>query len=227
MRQRLHWLVACVVVAGLVGVLPAVRAEDAHRQAAATESGTHGETARHGEATGHGEAGGHGEKPPLLSFDPGAAVWSIIVFAILMLVLRTFAWKPILEGLQQREKFIHDSIEDAKRHQREAEETLRRYTEQINRAREEATAIVEEGRRDAEAVRKRMNDEARAESHALVERAKRDLAIARDDAIKSLYRQSVELSTQMAAKLVKRQLTPQDQQALIDEALTEIGNLRR
>ncbi len=209
-----------MVVTVLVGASPAVRAEDSHEKAPATESNAHSETAAHGEAGGH-------EKPPLLSFDPGAALWSIFVFVVLMLVLRSFAWKPILEGLQQREKFIHDSIEDAKRHQREAEETLRRYTEQINHAREEATAIVEEGRRDAEAVRKRMNEEARAESHALVERAKRDLAIARDDAIKALYRQSVELSTQMAAKLVKRQLTPQDQQALIDEALTEIGNLRR
>jgi F-type H+-transporting ATPase subunit b len=210
MRRRLHWFLLTVLAVGVAVRPPAVRAAEEHGPAAA--GGAHGE---------------HGEKPPLLSFDPGAAVWSIVVFVILLAVLRKFAWRPILEGLQQREKFIHDSIEEAKHQQQEAEATLKRYMEQINHAREEATAIVEEGRRDAEAVRKRMHEEARAEAHALVERAKRDLAIARDDAIKALYRQSVELSTEIAGKLVKKQLTPQDQQSLIDEALTEIGNMRR
>ena len=134
MKTRLRWLLYLLLAAGLLRVPAVARAQEEHGRTVAAEPASHG---------GHAEE----EKPPLLSFDPGAAVWSIVVFVLLLALLRKFAWKPILEGLQQRETFIHDSIEAAKRQQKEAEETLRRYTEQINRAREDATAIVEEGRR--------------------------------------------------------------------------------
>lgn len=180
-------------------------------------------------AAGHDAHDEHGGEPksPLLSFDPGQAVWSIIVFLLLLGILRAFAWKPILQGLQTREKFIHDALEDAKRQRAEAEATLKRYMDQINHAREEATALIEEGRRDAEAVRKRTQDEARAEAQSMLERAKRELGIARDDAIKALYQQSIELASSMAGKIVKKQMQPADHQALLDESLKEIASIRR
>ncbi len=180
-----------------------------------------------GDAAHDSSAGAHGPSYGLLTVDGMAMVWSIVVFILLLLILRVVAWKPIQQALVQRERFIADSLAQARKEREEAERMLRQYTEQVHRAREEATAIVEEGKRDAEAVRKRIHEEARVEAHALVERAKRELAIARDDAIKSLYQQSVELASQMAGKLVRRELSPKDHEALLDEALTDLGQMRR
>lgn len=178
-----------------------------------------------GPAVAWAAEGGEAEKPPLLSFDPGTAAWSIIVFVGLMVILRLFAWKPILAGLQQRERFISDSIESARRERREAEQLLERYTEQIQRARDEATAIIEEGRRDADHVRRRIHEETRGEADAMLERAKREIGIARDHAIKELYGQSVSLASSMAEKLVGRQLTPTDHKTLLDESIADLSGL--
>ncbi len=179
----------------------------------------HGDAAPGG--AGHADEG----RPPLLSFDPGTAVWSIVVFVGLLIVLRAIAWKPILAGLHAREKFIHDTIENARRERTESERLLKQYQAQIDRAREEATAIVEEGKRDAEVVRRRIMEEARVEAAATLERAKREIAIARDDAVQAVYAQSIEVATQIAAKLIRRQLTPADQRTLLQEAIAEVGEL--
>ena len=188
----------------------------------------HGAAAQDARAAGaqHGEAvaGAHEEdRPPLLSFDPGTALWSIIVFVVLLIVLSRTAWKPILSGLQQREKFINDSIASARREREEAERLLKQYTEQLEKARQEAAALVEEGKRDADAVRRRIEDEAKKAADEMIARANREIAVARDDAVKALYERTLELATGVAAKIVRRQLTPEDHRALLDESLSEMA----
>ncbi len=170
-----------------------------------------------------GEAAG--DKPSLMHWDFGAALWSIAVFVVLLTVLRKFAWKPILQGLSQREEFIRDSLASAKREREESERVLKEYTEKIHHAREEATAIVEEGRRDAEEVRKRIHGEAKKEADAMIARARREIEIARDDAVKQLHDQSVLLATEIAGRLIRRQLQPQDHQRLLDESLEELEGM--
>lgn len=170
-----------------------------------------------------GEAAG--DKPSLMHWDFGAALWSIAVFVVLLTVLRKFAWKPILQGLNQREDFIRESLAAAKKEREESERLLKDYTEKIHHAREEATAIVEEGRRDAEEVRKRIHSEARSEADAMITRAKREIEIARDDAVKQLHDQSVLLATEIAGRMIRRQLEPKDHQKLLDESLKELERI--
>ena len=173
--------------------------------------------------TGH-EAG-HAEKPALLHWDLGSAFWSIVVFVLLLTVLRVTAWRPIMEGLQKREQFIRESLESAKREREEAERVKAKYTERLNKAREEATAIVDEGRRDAEEVRKRIHVEAKQEADAMVDRAGKEISLARDQAVKDLYDQTVVLATTVAGKIIRKELSVGDHRALIDESLAEIGRL--
>lgn len=161
----------------------------------------------------------HADTPPLLSFDPGSAVWTIVVFIGLLIVLRVAAWKPILNGLQQREKFIHDSIADARREREEADKLLAQYQRQIDKAREDATAIVEEGKRDADVVRRRIQDEARQEADAMIARARREIDLAGKAAIKELYDKTAELAVQVAGKVIKKELSPADHRELVRESL--------
>jgi F-type H+-transporting ATPase subunit b len=182
---------------------------------------THGEDKAAGDA--HGD--GHAEKPALLDWDIGTAFWSIVVFGILLAILRKAAWNPILTGLQGREKYIRDTIADAKREREDSGRVLQEYTDKLNHAREEATAIVEEGRRDAEEVRKRIQAEAKKEADAIVARAKRDIELARDDAVKKLYSETVLLATNVAGKIVRKDLSKGDHAGLLDEALSEMGKM--
>lgn len=162
------------------------------------------------------------EKPALLQYDPGAAVWSILVFVLLLLVLRGAAWKPILRVLKEREEFIRKSIADAKHEREQAEQLLAQHRAQLDKAREQAGGIVEEGRRDADVVRQRILAEARQETAEMTARARRDIQLARDAAIKDLFDRTAELSIDVAARVLRKELTPADHDRLIRESLTEI-----
>ncbi len=170
-------------------------------------------------------AGGGEHKAELLHWDFGAALWSIAVFVILLVILRVAAWKPILEGLTQREHFIRDSLAHAKKEREDAERMMVEYKARIEKAHQEATAIVEEGRRDGEETRKRIHGEAKAEAEAIVARAKRDIELARDDAVKRLHDESIQLAVMAAGKLIGREMSASDHQKLLNESLSELGRL--
>jgi len=164
-----------------------------------------------------------GEPGGVFAGDVGNALWTLVIFALVVFVLGRFAWGPILKGLQDRESFIRTALEDAKRDRDAAEARLKEYAEKLHAARGEASAIVEEGRRDAEAVKHRLMDEGRAEQAALVERAKREIALAKEAAIKDLYAAAASLVTQASAKVVGRELAAQDHQRLIAESIAQVA----
>jgi F-type H+-transporting ATPase subunit b len=179
----------------------------------------------HGGEHGDAHAGGHGE-PDIFDGSLVNSITTLVIFLIVLIVLGKFAWGPILAALQNREQFIHDSLAQAKRDRDEAETRLKEYTEQLQKAREEATGIVDEGRRDAEAVRKRVESEARAEADAMVERATREITLAKDTAISELYQLSAEMATDVAGRILRKELTPAEHQRLVSESIDEIKQLR-
>jgi len=155
--------------------------------------------------------------------DFGNALWTLVVFGLVLFVLGKFAWGPILNTLQARETFIRESLETAKRDRDEAEARLREYEERLAQARAEATAIVEEGRRDAVVVKQRIEEDAQREADKRLERAKREIQIATETATKEIYLLSARLATDMAGKMIGRELTPQDQERLIAESLDGVN----
>ena len=169
--------------------------------------------------------GGHGEGAASNPFagDIGNALWTVIIFVLVLVVLGKFAWGPILKNLQARENFIFESLEKAKRDRDEAEARLKQYEERLASARAEASAIVDEGRRDAGVEKRRIEDEARQEADRTLERAKREIQIATDTATKELYTLSARLSTEMATRIVGRELTAQDHERLIAESIDALN----
>ncbi len=169
-------------------------------------------------------AAASGESGGLFSGDLGNAIWTLVIFGGLIFVLYKFAWGPILDNLQQREDFIRNSLEEAKRDREDAKARLAEYEERLTEARAEARAIVEEGRRDAEAVKLRLDQEAREEADKMVERAKREIGIARETAVKDLYDLSGQLATHIASQIVARELRAEDHEKLISDAIAEMAS---
>jgi F-type H+-transporting ATPase subunit b len=173
------------------------------------------------------EAEHAGGSPNLFAGDVGNAIWTLVIFGLVVFVLGKFAWGPILNTLQTRENFIREALEKAKHEREVAEERLREYEARLATARAEASAIVDEGRRDAEVVKRRIEADAKVEADKMIERAKREIHIATDTATKELYLHSAKLAMQLAAQVIGRELTPQDHERLISEALDGIEGARR
>lgn len=167
-------------------------------------------------------AEGGGGEPNVFAGDVGNAIWTIAIFLLVVVVLGKYAWGPILKSLQAREDFIRESLEKAKRDRDEAEARLKEYESRIANARAEATAIVEEGRRDAEAVKRTIEEAARSEADRMVDRAKHEIQLATDTATKDLYNLSAHLATDIAAKILGREISAQDHERLISESLASL-----
>jgi len=167
------------------------------------------------------EGHGGGASNPFAG-DIGNALWTVLIFVIVLVVLGKFAWGPILGALQKREDFIRDSLAKAKSDRDEAQKVLKEYSDRINSARTEATAIVEEGRRDADVLKRQIEEHAKQEAQATLERAKREIGIARDTAVKELYTLSARLATDMAGRILRRELNAQEHERIISESIEEI-----
>ncbi len=154
--------------------------------------------------------------------DIGNALWTLVIFGVVVLILGKFAWGPILDALKGREDFIHDSLAKAKTEREEAQTLLDEYKQQVASAKEEATALVEEGRRDAEVLRQKIEGDARAESQAMLERAKRELGLATESAIQELYAVSGKLATDVASRIIRKELNQAEHERLISESIEEL-----
>jgi F-type H+-transporting ATPase subunit b len=176
------------------------------------------------EAFASGAEAGHGSPSPFAG-DVGNVIWTLVIFGALLWVLGKFAWGPILNGLQSRETFIRDSLEQARDQRDEAKTLLAEYEKKLEAARGETEEILAEARRDADAVRLREETRAKEEAEKLLARARREIEIAKDTAVKDLYAQAARLSTAAASKILARELNPADHERLIAESIDAIGEL--
>jgi F-type H+-transporting ATPase subunit b len=161
----------------------------------------------------------------LFAGDLGNAVWTLVIFLLVIFVLGKFAWGPLLSTLQEREKFIRDSLEEAKADREAAEARLAEYEEKLREARAEASEIVKEGRRDAEVLRRRVEDDAKEEAEKIVRRARREIEIAKQTAVKDIYGLTARLATSAAAKIVRQDLTASDHERLIRDSIAELEKM--
>jgi len=155
--------------------------------------------------------------------DIGNALWTVVIFVLVLVVLGKFAWGPLLAGLQAREAYIRESLETARRDRTEAESRLREYEDKLAASRTEATAIIDEGRRDAEAVKRKIEEHAKQESAKMIERARREIDVAATEATRQLYALSAHLATELAARIIGRELDPKDHERLIEESIADIS----
>jgi len=157
----------------------------------------------------------------------GNALWTLVIFGLVVLVLGKYAWKPILGGLQQREEFIRASLTQAKQDREAAEARLKEYSDKLVSARAEASAIVDEARRDAEVVKRHFQEETQAEANRTIERARREIKIAQETAVKELYVLAAQLTTDVAGKILEREINPADHDRLIRDSIRALADGKR
>jgi F-type H+-transporting ATPase subunit b len=174
-------------------------------------------------------AGPHGEEGKVSPFagDLGNMIWTLVVFLIVVWVLGRFAWGPLLNLLQKREEFIRESLEQARRDHEQAEANRKAIDERLQAARGEATAIVEEARRDAEVVKRKIEETARKEAEAMLQRSRREIRVATDTAVRELYDLTGRLATEVATRIIRKEIDAAQHERLIGESIEQLSKVRQ
>jgi F-type H+-transporting ATPase subunit b len=162
----------------------------------------------------------------LLRVDPGLLLWTIITFLVLVLILWKAAWRPIVDALDARAEKVRFEIDNAERSRQEAEKLLAQHKEMMDNARNEAAQIISRGREEAERMKNDIVEKANGESRVIAERAKKEIELAKDKALADIKTEIVLLSTEIASKIVNKNIKPEDQKSLVEETLKEMGTVQ-
>lgn len=201
--------VACTVIVSCLAVVLSAHAEDP--------------AAHSGAAGGHAAHSG-GSEPNPMATDPDLAIFTAIVFIVLLVVLRAIAWKPIVEALQKRENAIAGEIAAANAKHEEAKRLLSAHELKLASAADQIRELLEEARRDAEHTKQEIVAEAKTAANAERQRAVREVELARDTALKQLAESSANMAISLASSAVRQNLTADQQSRIVRESLGMIGN---
>ena len=151
------------------------------------------------------------------------AIWTAVVFLVLLAILRKFAWGPLTRGLKKREQRIADEIASAERSNAGARELLEEYQQRLAASREEVQQMLQAAQRDAKKVGHGIVEKARAEAQAEQRQKLEEIEMAADGAIKKLGEQSATLAVELAGKIVAAKLDPKEHLHLIEQAVTKFS----
>jgi F-type H+-transporting ATPase subunit b len=154
------------------------------------------------------------------------AIWTAVVFLLLLLVLRFIAWRPIVDGLQRREQRIADEIGSAERSNAEARKLLDEYHQKLAASGEEVQGMLEAARRDAEQVGQQIVEKAQADAEAEHQRALDSIERATGVALRELAEQSATLAVELAGRIVQGKLDPKAHAGLIEQAVADFSRQR-
>jgi F-type H+-transporting ATPase subunit b len=163
---------------------------------------------------------------PLVQLDPGLFIWTIVTFLVLLALLAKFAWTPLLAALETRQNAIRKSLDDAQQAKEELERLHVESGKIIQRARNDAETIIAQSRSDGDRLREELKQKARAEADHIVKNAERQIQLETSRALEQIRHEAIDLSVMIASKIIQRNLSKEDNEKLIDEALKQVETRR-
>jgi F-type H+-transporting ATPase subunit b len=158
----------------------------------------------------------------LVSPNVGLMIWTLVVFAISLYILRKAAFPRIQEALDKRQRAIEESIDNAERARKESRELLDEYRERLKDARSQADEIVARARKTGENHERESFEEAKAKREELMEQTRRDIEAETRRAIQEIRSEVADLTVAATEKVTRKSLNDDDQKRLVEEALGEL-----
>jgi len=149
--------------------------------------------------------------------------WEVVSFGILLFVLYKYAFPGILSALEEREKKIKDSLDQAEHHRSEAERRLKDYEAKLNAVGKEAETILAAAKERAQRLLDENEQRLTAEAERIKGDATREIEQERRKALQDIRAQTTELALMVAEKVVQRSLTEADQKKFADDALEALS----
>lgn len=155
--------------------------------------------------------------------DVGTIVWTTIIFALLLLLLRAFAWKPILQALKAREESIKGSLESAEKARREMERLKADNEAMMQEAREEYDELLKEARDSSNKMIEEAKQQAGKEADAMIGKARTTIERERTMAVNEIRNQIASLSVEIAGKILDEKLkTGKEQNKFLEKLLDDL-----
>jgi F-type H+-transporting ATPase subunit b len=160
---------------------------------------------------------------PALNEGIGTAVAAVVVFFVCAVVLGVFVWPKISQALVEREEKIKSEIEAAEQARAQASVALEQYQRSLAEARAEAQKMIDAAKAQMGVQLTEMKLRGEAEAAALKAKTMTEIEAAKKQAISDIYSYSSTLATQVAGKILRREVGQVDNQRLMDEALAGLG----
>ena len=158
----------------------------------------------------------------LVSPGLGLMIWTLILFLFTMWVLSKLAFPKIQEALDKRARTIAESIETAERQRKESDELLEEYRQRLSEAREQADDIMARARKAAETAEAEATTAGKEKREELVSQAKRDIEAETRRSLQQIRKEVADLTVLATEKVTRKSLSAEDQQRLVEEALSEV-----
>jgi F-type H+-transporting ATPase subunit b len=157
----------------------------------------------------------------LLDIQTGPILWTILNFVILLLVLRSVAWKPILNALHTRERSINDALDRAELAKSEAERILTENRAAMQKAEEEGQRVLRESREFAEKLQNEASTRAQQETQRMLQDAMREIERSKQQALVELRTEVATLAVDGAEKILNESLDADRHKRLVNEYLNQ------
>ncbi len=159
----------------------------------------------------------------LVTPDVGLIFWTTISFLILLFILGKFAWKPILNSVNERETSILDALKEAENARKEMQNLKSDNERILKEARVERDEMMKDARQIKESMLTEAKDEAKVEASKIIAQAQATIESEKQAAIADLKSQVAELSVGIAEKVVRKELAnDREQTQLIEQLLKEV-----
>ena len=151
------------------------------------------------------------------------AVTTLVVFLVAFGFLYVMVWPKIIKGLDDRNRKILGEIKSAEDAREQANIALAEYERELAGARQEANEMIAKAKSDAKAVAAELRERNEVELSEMKQRATRELESAKHAAITELHAEAANLAAEIAGRILKREITAEDQKRLVDESLEEMA----
>ncbi|MGS2740342.1 F0F1 ATP synthase subunit B [Sinomicrobium sp. M5D2P17] len=150
--------------------------------------------------------------------------WTVLVFVILLVLLRKYAWKPILGAVKGRETSINDALAAAEEARKEMQNLKADNERILKEARAERDTLLKEAREMKEKILADAKEEAQEQGNKIIAQAKAAIEGEKKAALAELKNQVASLSVEIAEKVVKQEFSDKDKQLeLVENMLGEVG----
>ncbi|HJD86424.1 F0F1 ATP synthase subunit B [Empedobacter stercoris] len=159
----------------------------------------------------------------LITPSVGLIFWTAVVFIILLVLLRSLAWKPILSAVKEREQSIEDALNAAKKAKEEMALLNAQNEKIMKEARAERDAILKEAREMKENIINEAKNSATVEANKLIENAKTAIQNEKASAMADIKNQVGQLSIEIAEKILTKELSDKSaQEALVNDVIDQV-----
>ena len=153
----------------------------------------------------------------------GDFLFYLIMFIIMLLIVKHFAWGPVTKMMDKRATKISNDIDSAEKARKEAEDLAAKRQTALENSRTEAAGIIDRAKQNGEQQKASIVNAANEEVKTMKANAQKDVQQEKQDALSSVKNDVAELSIEIASKIIQKELTPESQKELVDSYIEGLG----